>query len=278
MKKIKDFITGILVIVLLGGGVFWVYRHEKNKTHEALAKRIAELSPRGGPPETIEGLKAAIALYEAQIELNVKEGAQTGSYWKILAVRLADKGMHQDALSALERALYYNAEDPTLFYLTGVSAATAAKAALGFSNNKESGKEHYFALAETAYLRSLEIDSEYPKPMYGLGVLYVFELDRPAEAVPYLEHYLKQLSGDISAMFVLARAYYMTGNNEGAVELYDRIISRTKDQKIKAEAQNNRDYIRGQMYGRTRTFGFCNFPPSRAFFPGQGLPLQNLRL
>jgi hypothetical protein len=47
-------------------------------------------------------------------------------------------------------------------------------------------------------------------------------------------------------MFVLARAYYMTEKKENyskAIELYDRIISKTKDPKIKAEAQNNKETI-----------------------------------
>ncbi|GHV94127.1 hypothetical protein AGMMS50293_04470 [Spirochaetia bacterium] len=248
MKKIKETIVGILVVLILGTLVFGVYRNAKSKTHQDLAKRIAELSPRGGPPETIEGLKKAIALYETQIELNVKEGAQTGTYWKILAIRLADRGSHRDALAALERALYYNSEDPVLFYLTGVSAGVVAKSALGFSGNSGNEKEHYFALAESSYIRALQMDGEYPKPMYGLGILYTFELNRPAEAIPYLEHYLRLLSSDIAGMFVLARAYYMTENYNGAVEMYDRIITRTKDPKVKNEAENNKDIIRSQMY------------------------------
>jgi len=44
-------------------------------------------------------------------------------------------------------------------------------------------------------------------------------------------------------MFVLARAYYSTENYSEAVELYDKIISRTKDKKIKEEAQKNKDII-----------------------------------
>jgi tetratricopeptide (TPR) repeat protein len=113
-KRIKDVITGLFVLLLVVVLVIVVYRYETGKIHRDLAKQIAELSPRGGPPETIEGLKAAIAAYENQIELNVKEGAQTGVYWKILATRLADRGMHRDALEALEKAISYNAEDPTL--------------------------------------------------------------------------------------------------------------------------------------------------------------------
>ena len=249
MKKIRDMVLGILVVLIIGTLVIWVYRHEKSKVHQDLAKRIAELSPRGGPPETIEGLKTAIAAYEAQIELNVKEGAQTGVYWKILAIRLADRGMHRDALDALERALYYNATDPTLFFLSGDYANTVAASIVGFSGNADSEKAQILRLAENSFLRAIELDNTYPKPRLGLGILYAFDLERPAEAIPHLERYLELVSSDIKAMFVLARACYMTENYGRALELYDQIIARTKDPKIKAEAENNKDIIRSGTFG-----------------------------
>jgi tetratricopeptide (TPR) repeat protein len=247
--KIKDTVLGISVMLILGAGIYGFYRFDQGKVHRDLAKRMAELSPTGGPPETIEGLRAAIKAYEEQIELNVKEGAQTGVYWKILATRLADRNMHRDALDALERALYYNAEDPTLYHLTGVSAHIAAKSSLDFPG--ASGPEamaRYFGLAESAFLRAISLDSSYAKPRYGLGVLYVFDLNRPAEAIPHLERYLELMSSDISAMFALARAYYVTGSSSRAAALYDRIVERTKDPKIKAEAQNNKDIVLSQPW------------------------------
>jgi tetratricopeptide (TPR) repeat protein len=248
MKKFKESVAGIFVLSIFVGAVVLVFRYSKDRVHTDLAKRIAALSPSGGPPETIDGLKIAIAAYEEQIERNVKEGAQTGVYWKILATRLANKGQHRDALNAFERALYYNAEDPTLFYLTGESASIVAAGVLNFSVNSGE-KKHYQDLAESAYLRAIQLDAVYTKPLIGLGILYTFDMDRPAEAIPYLERYLQLMSSDIKGMFVLARAYYMTEKYDRAVELYDRIISRTKDPKIKAEAQNNRDIIRDLIYG-----------------------------
>jgi tetratricopeptide (TPR) repeat protein len=250
--KTKDAFLGILVLLIIGALVVVVYRYESGKSHRDLAKRIAELSPRGGPPETIEGLRDAIAAYEAQIELNVKEGAQTGVYWKILATRLADKSMHRDALEALEKAIYYNADDPTLFYLTGLSAAVVAASSLDFpgaSGTPGAERDKYFALAESAYLRAIKLDSSYAKPRYGLGILYIFELDRPAEAIPHLTRYLELMSSDIDAMFALARAYYVTGDNAAAVELYDRILSRTRNQNQKAEARKNKEIVLGRLYG-----------------------------
>jgi tetratricopeptide (TPR) repeat protein len=252
MKKLKDLLLGIAVLLIIGVLVVIVYQYEAGKTHRDLARRIAELSPRGGPPETMEGRKAAIAAYEDQIELNVTEGAQAGVYWKILATRLADRNMHKDALDALEKAISYNAEDPTLFYLTGLSAAITAASSLNFpgsSGAPGAERDKYYALAESAYLRAISLDHDYARPRYGLAILYVFELDRPAEAVPHLTRYLELMSSDIDAMFALARAYYMTGNNNAAIELYDRILSRTKDQNRKAEAQRNKETVMGQLYG-----------------------------
>jgi len=248
MKKLKEIISAILVIAAISIIFYLVYQHVNTKTHRDLAKRIAELSPKGGPPETFDGLRKAIALYEDQIERNVREGAQTGVYWKILAIRLADKKMHNDALNAFERAIYYNTEDPTIYYLTGISAASAAKSLVGFSAGEQKEKDRLYKLSENSYLKSMELDITYTKPMYGIAILYVFELDRPKDAIPYLERYLKIASSDISAMFVLARAYYSTENYSGAVELYDKIISRTKDKKIKEEALKNKDLIQGMIY------------------------------
>jgi tetratricopeptide (TPR) repeat protein len=247
-SKRRGTVLGIVVLLLFAGVILGVYLGERQKSRYELARRIAELSPRGGIPSTIEGLRAAIAIYEDALEEHIRTAAQAGSYWKILAVRLADKGMHRDALDALEMSIRYNGEDPTLFYLTGVSAAFAAKNSLGFSQgNAQEEEERYFAMAERAYHRAIELDGAYAKPRYGLGILYSFELDRPAEAVPQLEKYLELMSRDVDAMFALARSYYMTGEYEKAVDLYDRIMVSTKDTVKKNEARNNRDSIMGQM-------------------------------
>ena len=248
MRKTKEIAMGFLFITIIGFIGYSVFQYNKKRTNRELARRIAEISPRGGPPETIEGLRQAIALYEAQIERNVREGAQTGVYWKILAIRLADRGMHNDALDALERAIYYNSEDPALFYSAGISAGIAAKSIVGFSPNAVSEREHYYRLSENAYLRAFELDNAYTKPLYGLGVLYVFELNRPAEAIPHLERSLSIQGSDINTMFVLARAYAMTGSYSQAIELYERIISRSRDRQIQAEALNNIDTIQRLIY------------------------------
>jgi tetratricopeptide (TPR) repeat protein len=245
--RVKDAVIGLFVLVSFGVLIVMVYNYEIDKGHRDLAKRIIGLNSRSGPPETIDGLKQAIALYEKQIELNVKTGAQTGVYWKILAIRLADKGMHKDAIEAFDRALYYNASDPTLFYLTGESASVAAASTLDSNINSVSEKERYQNLAESAYLRAIELDPTYAKPKLGLGVLYTFDMDRPADAMPHLERYLQIMPSDIRGMFILARACFMTDNNERAIELYERIINRSKDTKVKAEAQNNIEFIRNMM-------------------------------
>jgi tetratricopeptide (TPR) repeat protein len=248
MKQLKEILLGVFVILVFGWLITYVYRYEASSRNKELAKRIAELSPRRGPPETIDNLRQAIALYENQIERNVREGAQTGIYWKILAVRLSDKELYNDALEALERAIYFNSEDPILFYLTGVSAAKVAQKKIGFSVNDEEEKERYYKLSENAYLQALELDATYTKAMYGLAILYAFELDRPQDAINQLESYLQIQTSDINAMFVLARSYYMMENFTSAIEVYERIAARTKDKKIKEEAFRNMDIVRETMY------------------------------
>ena len=166
-------------------------------------------------------------------------------------MRLADnrpQALHNEALEALERAIYFNSEDPALFYLTGVSAAMVAKSKVGFSAHDEKEMERYFKLSENSYLRALELDITYTRAMYGLAILYAFELNRAKDAIVQLERYMQIIPGDTSAMFILARAYFMTEDFNRAVEIYDRIAERTKRKEEREEAFKNRDYIIGIMY------------------------------
>ena len=233
----------ILVIVGLGIGAFTVFRPA------SIVRRIADVSPGGAPPETIEGLRAAIGAYEAKVEEAVGAAAQAGIYWKILAVRYMDKKMYGEALEALESAIGYFPEDATLHYLTGVSAASVAKSAHDFAGvGRNRTRDRLYALAEESHKRAITLEPKYARPLYALGVLLVFELDRAEEAIPYLEKYLSLQSKDSDGMFVLARAYYTVGRRDDAVELYDRILSVTKDEKKKAEAAENKRTVLDEDY------------------------------
>ena len=240
----KDTVIALLAVGIIAGSVVLFYNHARNRERRDFASRIAELTPRGGIPRTIEDLVTAIALHEEQIERHVQDAAQTGAFWKILGIRLADRGMHRDAIYAFERAIHFNAEDPTLFFLTGESASIVAASSLEFPGGPVSERAGYFALAESAFLRAIEMDVTYARPRFSLGVMYTFDLDRPEDAIPQLERYLQIVPRDVAAMFVLARAYIMTDQLVPAIELYERILSISRDPSIRAEAEANMNMVR----------------------------------
>jgi tetratricopeptide (TPR) repeat protein len=249
MRVKKEAVVGVAVIVVIAAGITLVYRYGIDSGRKDLAGRVAELGNPGGPPETIEGLRKAIALYEEEIERYVKDSAQTGTYWRILAVRLQDRGLHNEALRALERALYYFPQDPTLLYLSGVSASRMAKGFLDFEGNDSGGAERYYALAEDAHRKAIALDDRYVKPLYALGVLYVFELERPADAIPLMERYLDLTTNEVDGMAVLAHAYALTAQYEAALNLYDRILSITKDKDKRAGIEESRRLVMDSYYG-----------------------------
>ncbi|MDR1902266.1 MAG: tetratricopeptide repeat protein [Treponema sp.] len=251
MKIKKESLTGIIIILAIVFGITAVYHIKRQSERNDLAARIAELMPRGGgPPSNIEDLRKAIALYEEKIEQHVRDAAQTAVYWKILATRFQDRGLYNQALEALERAVYYAPEDASLYYLSGLSAARIAKSALDFSGNGDvTVQSRHYALAEQAYLRAIALDDRYLRPRYGLAILYVYELARPAEAVPHLLKYLEISTIDTDAMFVLAAAYYMTEDYQGSLEMYDKIIVTTKDAVRKARAEELKEAVLRAYYG-----------------------------
>jgi tetratricopeptide (TPR) repeat protein len=233
------FVIGIIVFVLVAGGITFLIYYQKNKERVDQAIAISEFGPRKGVPREIEDLERAIRAYEKQLEMYVRDAAQTGTYWKILGTRLSEKGMHVEALKAFQQAMQYNTEEAVLYYLSGVSAGYAGKYALDFEQNAGEAAR-YFDLSEEAYIRAIQLDERYTLALYGLAVLYAYELNRPLDAIPRIERYMELRSGDANAMFILARCYYMSGQYRRALDQYDMIISTTKDPKRRSEAEANR--------------------------------------
>lgn len=248
MRIRKEAVIVLTVIVLIVIVLVSVSRFQKNRDGRELAERIYAGSSEASP-DSINDLRKAIALYQKRVEQHVQDAAKNALYWKLLAVRLQDRGLHGEALEALEQAIYYSPADPFLHYYTGVSAGVMAKSVHIFPGRDDSERKRYFALAEDAYLRSIELDPRYLRPRYGIGVLYVFELERPGDAVPHLQRCLEISRNDVDTMFVLARAFFMLRDYQKAVDLYDRIITLTGDEQKRTDARNNRQQIMGLIHG-----------------------------
>lgn len=200
-------------------------------------------------PTTIEELKTAIEKYEERVADIQLAQSQIGIWYKILGTRYLDSKMYGEALKCFEEALKYYPNNQNLYYYVGVCAGYMSHTALDYNAvGTNEMKYNYLKLAEEAYKRAIDIEERYVRALYGLGVLYVFELNEPQEAISYLERALEVDTKNIDTMFVLARAYYSSFEFDKAAEVYDNIISITKSAETKATAEENKKKVLDAAY------------------------------
>ncbi|UTD05212.1 tetratricopeptide repeat protein [Treponema denticola] len=236
MKKRFCFVIITLLLILILGSC--------NKVTSI--RRLQELEEGVSNPNTEAELKDAIRKYEKRVDDIIIAEERIGIWYKILGSRYMDQKMYKKALKAFQSALEYYPENPNLFYQAGLAASLTAKNSLDFElTGTDIEKKRYFALAVSAYTRALEIDPKHAKAVYALSVLYIFELNRPAEAIPILEKITEWEKKPIDHLFLLGAAYYMTGENEKAIAVYERIIEISSSAEKKAQAESNIRDIRG---------------------------------
>lgn len=212
-------------------------------------RRMQQLETGVVNPTTISELEHAIKTYQNRIEDVLNSDIRIGLWYKILATRYLDNGMYAKALENFRTAIEFFPQNQNLYYYVGLCAGFMSKAALEYDfPNTLSQKAHYLNLAESAYLRAIELEPRYERALYGLSILYVFELDQPEKAIKYLETILDIEKRNFDAMMVLARAYYVTGNGEKSIDLYDRVASETKSEERKNEALENKKFVINQIY------------------------------
>ncbi len=211
--------------------------------------RYQKLEEGVNSPTTIEELKDAIAKYGERVADIQLAQSQIGIWYKILGTRYLDTKMYGEALKCFEEALKYYPDNQNLYYYVGVCAGYMSHTALDYNaSGTNEIKYNYLKLAEEAYKRAIEIEERYVRALYGLGVLYVFELNEPEKAIPYLERALDVETKNIDAMFVLARAYYSSYEFDKSAEMYDKIIAVTKSAETKATAEENKKTVLDAAY------------------------------
>lgn len=208
-------------------------------------KRLQELEEGVSSPATEAELKEAIKKYERRVDDIIIAEGRVGVWYKMLGSRYMDKKMYKKAMECFKAALEYYPENQNIFYQVGLAASLIAKNTLDFElTGTDIEQKRYYALAVSSYKRAIEIEPKYSKAISALSVLYLFELDKPQEAIPLLESVVEREQKPLQHLFLLARAYYMIGENEKAVSAYEKIISLTGSAEQKKEAENNIKLIR----------------------------------
>lgn len=227
----------ISVFVLIAGIVSFSSCKVSNKTiirHQKMEENVEN-------PTSIEELTEAIEKYQTRVADIQLAQTQIGIWYKILGTRYLDNKMYGEALKCFEEALKYYPDNQNLYYYVGVCAGYMSHAAMDFNGTGSTElRYNYLKLAEDAYTRAITIEERYVRALYGLGVLYVFELDEPQKAIAPLEKLLTIDTKNFDAMFVLARAYYSTYDFQKSAEMYDKIIANTKSAQTKATAEENK--------------------------------------
>ncbi|MDD7416796.1 MAG: DUF2225 domain-containing protein [Treponemataceae bacterium] len=211
--------------------------------------RLQELETGVSSPTTVEELEDAIEKYSQRVEDVTSANAQIGVWYKMIASRYLDKKMYGEALKNYQKAIEFYPTNQNLYYWVGVCAGFMAQSSLDYDGRGDnSQKMNYYRLAESAYKQAIKIDDRFTRPMRGISILYIYELDESEKAIPYLEKLLSIETKDTDAMLLLARAYYTQYDFEKAVDIYDNIIKVTKSEIRKAEAIELKAQVLETMY------------------------------
>jgi integrase/recombinase XerD len=246
-KAHKQFFPGHVAAALLCAGLLLFISCGPNPRS---IKRMQQLEEGVKSPATVEELKEGIEKYQKRVEDIMMAQNQIGIWYKMLISRYLDNQMFGEAYQACQEAVKYYPANQNLYYSLAVSAGYLAKSVVGYSaEGMLIEKYQYLKTAENAYLRALELDARFFRALYGLSVLYVFELDEPEKAITYLEKAITIEKRNSDAMFILARAYYVTYEFEKAADMYDRIMDVTTSPEKKAEAGANKKIVLDAAYG-----------------------------
>lgn len=208
-----------------------------------LGTEIAEWVGGEVPEDRVTELSREIAEIEDRLEQTIQDVRDLGVYRRLLGLEYMDDMMFGPALDNFQAALDIYPRNKVLSYYAGLCSAN-----LGVAQGSLSRRNELFERAERHYLYAVSLDGNYVEALYGLSILYVFEMERPMEALPYVEKILMKEPSHLQAMFLAARLRVLEGEFEEAVEIYDTIAEKAKDPAIVQAAEDNKESVLGEAY------------------------------
>lgn len=217
-------------------------------TNSAFMRKLQDLELGVKNPSSIEELETAIKKYQGKVDSIIMSEQRVGIWYKMLGRRYMDKKMYKKAIECFRSALEYYPENQHLFYQIGICAGVIAKGALKYPGETSTdNRQEYFDLSVSSYKRAVEIDPNYTRAVYALSVLYVFELNRPQDAIMIMEPIAAKEKKPLDSLFILGRAYFMTGQYQKALAAYDRIIKTSGSAEQRADAERNKAFVQNAM-------------------------------
>jgi tetratricopeptide (TPR) repeat protein len=233
-----------LLIACLAGALTACTRAGRDEAMVEELVKMEEVGEREVSKQRVEEIEEQIERYRKEVLRTVDATGQLGVYYKMLAVEYMRGSMYGAAYEALEKAIAIHPENPILFYYSAVCTARMSKAQVISED-----RIRWLERSESLYRRALSFDPDYGAALYGLSVLYVFELDRPQEAEGPLKRLLTVQSKDIDGRFLLARVYYSLGKLENAIELYREIETLSDIEQVREQARSGRKQAEDELYG-----------------------------
>ena len=213
-----------------------------NKSEKAFYANINEMDEGNLTTDQIKSrekeLKEGIRENKNILEQKIEAARNLAQYHRMLGKLYLDNGMYLLGAQEFDEAIKIDTENPVIYYYAGLCYARYAKSltneALQFTN---------LLLAEKYYLKAIDFNSNFARALYGVSVLYVFELDQPDRAAFYLEQLLQTNKSDVDAMFLLANAYIRLDLQDKAVAMYDNIMKTSMTTEYKKQAEENKKQL-----------------------------------
>lgn len=242
MKGRKGTVTAPIILIITALTIAML--SSCNRPDDNLLERMAQMEEGVSPETLLEGdetygeLKSDIAKYRKILDSKVDAAEKLGTYYKLIGLKYIDYSMYGLALEAFQEALAIYPENPNVLYYAGMCSARLYK-----TEGSPSKSLDYLNQAVRYYEASIAANNRFSSPMYGLAVLYVYELNLPDLAIPLLEMYNSIQKSSMDGQFLMAAAYFASGDDDEAVEIYNRIIDRAEDPELQEAARTNRNEI-----------------------------------
>ncbi len=189
----------------------------------------------------IRELQRDVDQYREEVESALRAMGNLANAHRLLGMRFLDQRMYGPALEQFVAAADIQSENPTIFYYIGVAAGLHAQAA---TETRE--REIRLEQAERAYRRALELRPRNAPAAFGLAVLLAYELDRPEEALDYINRAIEIQQRNDRAHAVRAYVLTVLGRIEDAIRAYDQVIEHATDTETRNTARGLQQELRSQ--------------------------------